>query len=301
MAQAPYHSGEREVQARAGVRRGSDRVASIFRDSLPEVAQAFLSEQRMAVLAGEGTDGRAWASLLAGEPGFLQTPDARHLVIDAGSLRGDPLEHLDETLPAGLLAIDLGTRQRMKVKGPARLERDAMRLHLTVERTYALCPKYIQKRQPEELLRDNDSARARIHTPGLAPAQEEWIRRADTFFIASLHPQVGADASHRGGAPGFVHVEEQRIVFPDYAGNNMFNTLGNIQTDPRVGLLFLDFAEGKTLQVSGRARILWDREKAAVFAGAQRLVEVEVEEAMEGAGRLPARWRLLEPSPFNPR
>jgi hypothetical protein len=90
------------------------------------------------------------------------------------------------------------------------------------------------------------------------------------------------------------------LIWPDYSGNTMFQTLGNIAANPHVGLLFIDFESGRTLQVTGRARIIWDRERTAEFAGAERLVELDLEETIEIAGASPFKWRLIGHSPFNP-
>jgi hypothetical protein len=81
----------------------------------------------------------------------------------------------------------------------------------------------------------------------------------------------------------------------------MFQTLGNITADPRVGLLVPDFETGTTLQLTGRARILWEPGELAGLTGAQRAVDVEIDEVVETAGRVPAGWRFVEYSPFNPR
>ena len=138
-------------------------------------------------------------------------------------------------------------------------------------------------------------------TATLTPSQRALIAAADTFFIASAHPTGGADASHRGGNPGFVRVlDERTLAFPDYPGNTMFQTLGNLAANPRCGLLFIDYASGATLQLSGTAEILWDRARVAGFAGAERAVEVRVTEVIEYPGALPLRWDLLGYSPFNP-
>jgi hypothetical protein len=81
----------------------------------------------------------------------------------------------------------------------------------------------------------------------------------------------------------------------------MFQTLGNIAADPRVGLLFVDFDTGTTLQLTGRARILWESEALARLEGAQRALAVEVDAIVEIEGRGPLGWRFVESSPFNPR
>ncbi len=78
--QTPYHSGELEVQTRAGVRVEASRIANMMMSILPPVAQTFLLAQRLAVAGTVGRDGRVWASLLTGAPGFLQAIDATTLV-----------------------------------------------------------------------------------------------------------------------------------------------------------------------------------------------------------------------------
>ena len=121
------------------------------------------------------------------------------------------------------------------------------------------------------------------------------------MFIASAHVEGGADVSHRGGTPGFVRVVDARtLLMPDYAGNTMFQTLGNLQANPQAGLLLIDFASGATLQLAGTTHIIWNRQRVAEFAGAERLVEVTVAEVVEIADAHPFRSHTVEYSPFNP-
>jgi predicted pyridoxine 5'-phosphate oxidase superfamily flavin-nucleotide-binding protein len=122
------------------------------------------------------------------------------------------------------------------------------------------------------------------------------IGRADSFFIASVYSEdtndfvQGVDVSHRGGNPGFVLVEDAtRLIFPDFAGNKHFNTLGNIVLNPRVGLLFPDFYSGDLLYLTGRAEIIWDGPDVDAFDGAERLVRCEVESVIRVNGSLPFR------------
>jgi hypothetical protein len=81
----------------------------------------------------------------------------------------------------------------------------------------------------------------------------------------------------------------------------MFQTLGNIATDPRVGLLFVDFDTGTTLQLTGQAHFLWDRRDLAELNGAERAVEIQIGEIVETEGPGPLGWRFRGYSPFNPR
>jgi len=151
---------------------------------------------------------------------------------------------------------------------------------LTVNQVYGNCPQYIQARQIHAE-REASPAPARP-LKKLDERLRRWVETSDTLFLATGHPQSGLDASHRGGKPGFVRVEdEQRLVFPDYPGNNMFNSLGNITTNPKAGLLFPDFESGNALQLSGTAQVLWDDPRIADFPGARRLVAFEIERGME--------------------
>lgn len=80
----------------------------------------------------------------------------------------------------------------------------------------------------------------------------------------------------------------------------MFNTLGNLSANPSAGLLFVNWEQGWTLQLTGEARILWDPLRVAQFPGARRLVEFRMDRGIEIAGATGLRWRFLESSPFNP-
>src|SRR5260370_2360405 len=80
----------------------------------------------------------------------------------------------------------------------------------------------------------------------------------DVLFVATGHPQRGADASHRGGNPGFVEVVDANTLrIPDYSGNSLFNTLGNLLVDPRYGMLIPNFQSGRMLQLTGTAKVTW--------------------------------------------
>jgi predicted pyridoxine 5'-phosphate oxidase superfamily flavin-nucleotide-binding protein len=296
------------VQARAGVLEAARPLARGIRPTVPPAAADFLSRQPFAVVGGGDRGGGVWASLLSGAPGFLRALDARAVRIDAAPGPDDPLaDGLRPGEPAGLLAIELRSRRRMRLNGTVEV-RHGRGITVRARQVYSNCPKYIQRRVWEAAEPRADPAPGRLPVAGrgrrsatLSPAQRRWIGAADTFFFASRHPEAGADASHRGGLPGFVRVADERtLVFPDYPGNNMFNTLGNLAVDPRSGLLFVDFERGATLQVTGRAEVIWDPARAAPFPGAERLVEFRVEAVAEVDDATELRARLTDYSPFNP-
>ena len=86
----------------------------------------------------------------------------------------------------------------------------------------------------------------------LTPEIRNWITTADTFFIASSHPDGPVDASHRGGAPSFVEIKDDRLVVPDYPGNSMFNTFGNLYLNPQAGITLINFETNQQLKLTGK-------------------------------------------------
>jgi uncharacterized protein len=275
-----YHEGELKVQVRAGVGSEGLRADEMYRAAMPTGVQRFLSAQQLAVLSTMDAEGRVWASMRSGPLGFLRALDERTVEIGGYTHRDDPLmANLTAHPEAGMIVIHLAARHRVRLNGTARAHPDG-RILLSTQQVYGNCPQYIQART---VIGDREVSPAPARFgKGLDRQQRQSIEQADTLFIATAHPHSGADASHRGGNPGFVCVEsDKRLLFPDYRGNNMFNTLGNIVANPRTGLLFPDFQSGSALQLSGSARILWDDPRMKQFEGAQRLVEFDIERVIE--------------------
>jgi predicted pyridoxine 5'-phosphate oxidase superfamily flavin-nucleotide-binding protein len=292
------HQGEDAVQHRAGVnfaRWGSADVNA----AIPQVAAEFLHRQPLVVIAAADETGAAWASVLTGPPGFTTAPDDRTVVSERLPEDGDPLAgRFDTERDIGMLMIEPASRKRMRINGRARRHENRLVVH--TEQVYSNCPKYIQTRT---YVADSPAVanRTAVVTGELTADQNRWISTADTFFIGTYGPGLGADASHRGGNPGFVTVTAgRRLTWPDYVGNSMYMTLGNLHLEPRCGLLFLDWENGHTLQVTGRARIDWDPARAAAVPGAQRLIDFDVERVIQIAGGIPRRWMFGKYSRFNP-
>jgi predicted pyridoxine 5'-phosphate oxidase superfamily flavin-nucleotide-binding protein len=278
---AGFHEGELEVQHRAGVAAMAQKVGRIIRREIPDAARAFAAERTFVILGAADAGGRMWATVLRGEPGFLSVPADDRVWIEASLHEGDPLAaSLAMGSDVGLLLIEPATRRRMRINGRARRTASGV-LEVAAREVYANCPKYITPRQVSLGSAESRGPRAE-RGASLTDAQVRTIEDSDTLFIASRHPEAGADASHRGGTPGFVKVvAPDRLVMPDYQGNMMFNTLGNLAVDPRAGLLFVDFDRGNTLQLTGRATIVWDGSELAGFPGAQRLVEFTIDAVVE--------------------
>jgi predicted pyridoxine 5'-phosphate oxidase superfamily flavin-nucleotide-binding protein len=286
---APFHDGEVAVQERLGVREDADRVGEIIGGEIPPSLARFLGEQRLAVAASLDERARPWASLLTGPPGFLEVAGSRELRIAVTPAAEDPLAaNLRARPEIGLVVIDLATRRRVRLNGRGRLLPGA--ITLVTEQVYGNCPKYIQKRRVVgEALRSTEGA---VRSDRLDSRAMALVAAADTFFLATWHPRGGADASHRGGRPGFVRVLDARTLeFPDYPGNNMYNSLGNLAGHPWAGLLFVDFVTGDLVQMTGRTEIVWAPTTA---------VRLSIEDVTTRPGGTPLRFELLEASPVNP-
>lgn len=293
--ESPFHPGEQQVQARLGVRDIEDWARKVVRDYLPDEHRAFHTMLPFLVVAARDAQGRPWATLLTGPEGFVTSPDPRSLIIKAKPVRGDGLD--DALLPGadiGILGIELSTRRRNRVNGRL-VDHRGDTLAFGVEQSFGNCPQYIRERAWRRV-EDEPTGRPAKGTR-LTRAQKEWITSADTFFIASGYRDkgesatFGMDASHRGGDRGVVRVvTETCLMFPDYAGNNHFNTIGNLVLDPRAGFLFIDFATGSLLQLTGRATIDWESEAVSRIPGARRLVTLDIDEIVELPNAVNLRW-----------
>ncbi|KAF1047527.1 pyridoxamine 5'-phosphate oxidase family protein [Xylophilus sp.] len=292
-APGPFHAGEVAAQRRAGTHAVAQRMAGMVRDAMPPQHQDFFAQLPFVVLAARDGGGQPWATLRCGAPGFVRACDARTLAIAAPAVPHEPIAPADLApgAQAGLLGIELPTRRRNRANGRV-LASGAGRLVLGVEQSFGNCPKYIAARLPVPRPAPAGDAPPDDMHGGLDEPARALVRGADTFFIASAAPH-GVDASHRGGAPGFARVEEagRLLVVPDYAGNGLFNTLGNLLVDPRAGLLFIDFAGGGLLYVAAQAEIGWE-------AGAQRQLRLRVARARRVPGGWPFTSGPAQPSPF---
>jgi len=295
-----FHAGELAAQQRTGTREEAERLSPMLDPAeLRGGIVAFLADRTFAAITARDADGRLWTSALTGPAGFLEAVTPTTLAIHARLPDGDPLHGLPAGQQVGLVVVEFALRRRVRVNGTLSAAGDGI-LAIEVEQAYGNCPQYIHQR----VLAQDDPGR---RDPGdvrrdsvLSPSDIGLIRAADTFFLGTTNPERGSDASHRGGAPGFVRVGGGRLWWPDYPGNNLFNSFGNLAVDPEAALLFFDFDSGRTLQLSGLAEIDWDAAgrpgddgrtgRRAVFT-LQRLV----------AGRLLAVRQIADaPYPRNP-
>jgi ferredoxin-NADP reductase/predicted pyridoxine 5'-phosphate oxidase superfamily flavin-nucleotide-binding protein len=298
----PWHKGELELQRRAGVAEQMDSVGrKVMRTFLLDQHREFYPLLPFIVIGSVDPDGAPWATIRAGQPGFLQSPDPLTLIVDAARDPEDPAERgMEDGDAIGLVGVDLMTRRRNRLNGKvSRNGGDGF--SVTVGHSFGNCPRYIQNRH-FRFVRDpstQGSASAPTISHRVTDVARQIIARADTFFVASYvdRGDVGrqVDVSHRGGLPGFVRVDRDGgLTVPDFNGNLFFNTLGNFLVNPRAGLLFVDDETGDMLQIAGRVEVILDSPDIAAFEGAERLWRVMPERVVLRPDALPLRWTLVE-------
>ncbi|HIB63661.1 MAG TPA: flavin-nucleotide-binding protein [Phycisphaerales bacterium] len=292
---ATFHRGEKEAHRLAGVVEAAERLGSrLVNEAMPDQHREFYQQLPLLFVGSLDDQGRPWASVMVGEPGFAHSPNPRRLVVSATPLPYDPLgDNLKTGAQLGLLGLEFPTRRRNRVNGEIGKLLD-IGFELEVAQSFGNCPGYIQKRslQPRE---DTTSDLSRGTT--LSQEARTLIEVSDTFFIASSFEEQGVDMSHRGGRPGFVKVEDNTLIFPDFSGNNLLNTIGNLVANPRAGLLFLDYEKGDILHLTTTTNIIWEGPEVEAFEGARRLVRLQVEEWRLIKNSLPFAWVLEEYSP----
>ena len=302
----PYHEGELAIQQRVDESEMARINAAAIDKNILAGALRFIEQQPMVVIGSMDAQGHVWTSTLFGQPGFLRAFNSSTLHLDVSQPRSaedDPLwSNLRVNPNVGLLVLELGSRRRIRINGRARIV-SSEQVVIDVERAYPNCPKYIQRRD-WKTLESNEQNQVIASTFGkkLSETQKTLIEHADTLFVSSAHPEHGVDASHRGGHPGFARIiNNQQLRIPDFSGNSMFNTLGNFSSYPYAGLVFIDFERGRLLQLTGTAKILWDRDDPQKeTGGTRRYWQFDILSLQESI--LPYRfaWALIDESPHIP-
>lgn len=303
-----------------GVKQSSNPTWAGF----PPHLAARVTASPLMALGTLDAEGRPWTTVWGGEPGFAHPLEPG--ILAARSLadaRHDPVlralfaEDEDEERLVSGLSIDLATRDRVKLAGRLVAGRvvDAagggggggvarVQLAMLVQESLGNCPKYLNKR----------TIRAHVPAPELVsdalPLPREaldLLERADLFFLSSTDGET-MDTNHRGGPPGFVRVVSNdarggvRLVYPEYSGNRLYQTLGNLHVRPAAGICVPDLATGAVLYLTGETRVLAGADAARVLPRARLAVEVAVEAARLVRDGLPFRGgEGVDYSPYNPR
>ncbi|KIW12688.1 hypothetical protein PV08_09966 [Exophiala spinifera] len=236
----------------------------------------------------------------------------------------------DKEMEMGGVSIHLEERARVKLAGQitaatlkrlsanrdvlvgGRSEGAAGELHLIVRIDQSLgnCPKYLNKKH---IVAHIPRPKLLSTSPHLPQKAIEVVHNADAFFIASSHKHRDMDCNYRGGPPGFIRIvqpddseEASTIVWPEYSGNALYQTLGNLRVTPQAGLVIPNFETGDVLYVTGNTKVLLGTEASNVIAKSTVAVALMVTDAKLVENGLPFRAKVVEDgaqgrSPYNPR
>jgi len=283
-----FHSGEETIQALLGVSGEARQLEGMVRNGLAPAAIRFLPTFRFVMATSVDAAGKVWTSFLTGPQGFISVVSDQTISLSSISeeVFSDNIKGNEEV---GLLFINFEARLRLRVNGTVAIEND--RVLLTIKQAYFNCPKYIQSRKTEWVGWKKNSRQS--YAESLSDSQIEIIQKADTFFISTYAAGHGADCSHRGGNPGFAEVlNHNTIRWLDYPGNNLFNTIGNLQVNPNCGLLFIDFVTNRILQMIGAAQFVTrGQDRGSVIFTLESIKDI--------SGATPFEWVFLEYSPYN--
>ncbi len=301
-----YHDGEKQIQQKIGEVAIANRNGTVITDTIIRGAINFIEKQPMAIVSSANASGELWVSLLIGNFGFTKVPHPNAIVFDESMITSNPDDVFFINILAnpqiGSLFIELDSRRRFRINGSCQLNEHS--IEVKIKEAFPNCPKYIQRRVvslPEHFEKVNSSA-----TQGgeLMEAEKSWIKNADTFFVGSSSSEGRLDANHRGGNPGFVEIlDGGALKIPDYQGNSLYNTFGNIVQNPKVGLLFIDFEKGETLQLTGMAELLFEQKSEADIIktnGTGRYWLFNTHRWIHTKNHHKVKWSFLEYSPFNP-
>lgn len=304
--QTSFHSGEIEVRKQTGEEAIANANARIIKDTLIKGAIRFIENQPMLIVSSVDKKNQVWTSLVMGEHGFVKVPDAGSLSIDLDKVHSDRqdvfFKNIADRSQIGTLFIELSTRRRFRINGETSW--DGNKIEVSILEAYPNCPKYIQQRS----LRDSKAIRnvevKKKYGIGFNKEIHDWISSSDTLFLGSMGNEGRLDASHRGGKRGFVEIlNDTTLKVPDYQGNSLYNTFGNIAQNKLSGVLFIDFETKRTLQLTGKAALLFDQRSEMDLektGGTGRYWTFEVSEWILTENQHDVQWEYLGSSPFNP-
>ena len=283
-----FHSGEQAVHTLLGVSDEAHQLEGMIRDGLAPAAMRMLPAFGFILATSMDSSGNVWTSFLTGPNGFVSVISDK--IISLSTISDKKFsDNVKDNNEVGLLFINFEARVRVRVNGTVVTEGNG--LLLTIRQSYFNCPKYIQARK-FEFTHQNHADREHGEA-SLDDSHIKIIREADTFFISTYAAEQGADCSHRGGSPGFMEVlDHQTIQWLDYPGNNLYNTIGNLHVNPNCGLLVIDFANNRILQMTGTARfVVKDQDSRFVVFTLRSINDI--------SDATPFRWKFLSYSQFN--
>lgn len=312
-----WHEGEEKMHRLMKVPEETNPVTPF----LTPGAGSLVHRAPLLALGCLDKDMRPWTTLWGGEPGFARPvgtealavrvqvggghdPVLRALLGDSGV--NEVVQHQEKGPICAGLAIDLNKRNRVKLfgrlKGGGTTDEGVGGFLFEIEGSLGNCPKYINKKTIEPCKADPKLV---SDSPKLSLEALKLLKEADTFFMSTSNGQNDMDTNIRGGLPGFLRIISNEssgavLIYPEYSGNRLYQTLGNLQTTPFAGLTVPDFNTGDVLFLTGETEVLAGSSAEALLPHSNLAVKVTVVSARFVQNELPFRGRPGELSPYNP-
>ncbi|KAF9554604.1 hypothetical protein CPC08DRAFT_766583 [Agrocybe pediades] len=336
MASRPgWHRGEDAIHAKLGydqIENAVDLYKWIMLEMPDEEARFYSSKIQYLPMCILDNEGRPWVSVLAredGQIGYIHYPARNTLQVEATLWDGDPFvgyfEDTEDGQRSPLFAsvgIEVSTRTRNKFAGrieEAQLQGKSLKLTLKAAQAIGNCPKYITIRD----LHPHSNTACAIRRRNVHMGAEErlpddviqFILSANSSILGTVYEAPKEDASvhpshlganHRGGKPGFLRVKPsdgRTIVLPDYSGDRIMTSLGNIEVTPLAALTIISFDTGDILYITGRAKNIHGDEARAIMPLQNLLTEIYVTGYTFVRDAFPARQAPgvpPQPSPYDP-
>lgn len=255
-----FHKGEYHIQEVMGVRKSADTLSSNIKNSIPSIAAQFLENLNFCVISIALKNTKQFTFIVYDIKPFITVIDDKNIVI---SLTHHTYIHKEFLLlnnaPFGFIGLDFERKMRIRINGNVNSSKE--KLEVSINQIYSNCPKYIAKKFFKNELKIKDKQKVEK----LVQINSEFINllaNCDTFFISSKHNTYGLDVSYKGGEKGFISViSNDTLQFVDLPGNNLFNTIGNIYSNPNIQLIFIDFQRGDIYHISAVANIIENKQE----------------------------------------
>ncbi|KAF5024292.1 hypothetical protein F66182_3622 [Fusarium sp. NRRL 66182] len=286
-----------------------------------------VSQNALVALGTLDNEGRPWTTIWGGERGFARpvaesvlafnsTVDTKHDPVFKALWDGIDDEGVQQgaiNKPNGGegkgmagLSFDLETRDRVKLAGNMIVGATVdggktVQMAMAVTEGLGNCPKYINKK---DIVPNTVSPELVSDKLPLSQKALDLIAAADMFFLSSTNGKT-MDTNHRGGSPGFIRVMRNEddgfeLIYPEYSGNRLYQTLGNFKVNPLVGVVIPDYNTANVLYLTGSASILVGEEASSLIARSNLAVKISVTSVKFVKSGLPFRGSLGEYSPYNP-
>ncbi|EED23081.1 oxidoreductase, FAD-binding, putative [Talaromyces stipitatus ATCC 10500] len=327
----PWNQGEIALQRILHV-PPTENPTSTF---LSQYGQSMVSRAPLIGLGALDANSRPWSTVWGGETGFSSVIDSDIVGMRALVDRvHDPVVqslfgHSEETgsirvdgqgkMISGV-TIDLENRKRVKLYGKVIMgtledpegedeggrglvgKRGHAQLVVKIEESLGNCPKYLHKKHIIPAL---PQPKLISTSPKLPPQAIELINKADCFFISTYHQNTDMDTNYRGGPSGFVRIisnqpEGAVLVYPEYSGNRLYQSLGNLMMNHQAGLVIPDFETGDAVYMTVTTEILIDDEADEVLERSSLAVKMTVVEARYVENALGFRGIPVDKSPYTP-